>query len=114
MEFNADPSVMAAFKALPAAERYLPAYHARDYVSGRCPLDDGILEILALPKEEQYSAWTGLARQFKTYVIKIYRHRDTLTCKMAKTQLAFLVAYLLLNNQWEWAEKIFHKLREIN
>ena len=106
--------VDAAFQALPATDRYLPAYQAREYFTGRSPLDDAILEILELPKAEQYTAWMGVARQFHTYVEKVYRHRDTLKERMAPTMYAFLVAYLMINNKWESAEKIFRQLREIN
>ena len=113
-EITWHPDVERALKALLVAQRYLPSYQARYHL--KCyapPLDKMILEALELPEDARHGVLAEIERKFKVNRRTVYRHRDDLCCDMARANLAFLLAYLCIDNKKDHARNIFKILEEM-
>ena len=107
--------VKRALQALPPSERYLPFYEAQEFLrADASPLDEAILDAFELPRDDCHGALAEIERKFGVNRRTVYRHRDDLRCKLARTTLAFLIAHLEMHGSETHIRNIEKILKECN
>jgi hypothetical protein len=99
-QFNECPEVVDAIKALPPAERYLPLYEAIQILESSLatPLDQALLALIEVP-EDTHGALEIIAEDCHVHRRTVYRHDDSLRCKLARVVAGRLIYRLQVNRQ---------------